>query len=195
MDNQYALRDYWDYKTKLMITIWERTVTMFARRLVNSIAICGWCVALTASAQTVEDGAIAPELRADIEHLMQVTQMTDMSRQMGDMMAQVIVQKTGVDTPEAVARCRVIVAEVIRELVADEKLIDEIINIYARHFTEDDVRDMIAFYETPVGKKTIEVMPTLMQEGMQAGQRWAAEMLPGVEERVVARLEVEGIID
>ena len=54
---------------------------------------------------------------------------------------------------------------------------------------------MIAFYETPVGRKAIEVTPRLMQEGAQAGQRWAAEMMPGVEERVVARLEAEGIID
>ena len=177
------------------MNIWERALMSFARRLVISLAICGLYVALTASAQTVEDGAIAPELRADIEHLMQVTKMTDMTRKMGDMMAQVIVQKTGVDTPEALARCRIIVSEVIRDLVADEKLIDEITNIYARHFTEDDVRDMIAFYETPIGKKTLEVMPTLMQEGMQAGQRWATEMMPGVEERVIARLQAEGIID
>ena len=178
-----------------MMTVREKTVTLFTRRLMILLAICGLYMALTASAQTVEESAIAPERRADIEHLMQVTQMTDMTRQMGDMMAQVIVEKTGVDTPEAVARCRIIVSEVIRDLVVDKMLIDEIIDIYARHFTEDDVRDMIAFYETPIGKKTIEVMPRLMQEGMQAGQRWAAEMMPGVEERVVARLEAEGIIE
>lgn len=178
-----------------MITIWERTVTMFARRLVKSLAVCGWCVALTVGAQEAEDSDIAAELRADIEHLMQVTKMTDMTQQMGDMMAQAIVQNRGIDTTEEIARCRVIVAEVIREFVADEKLIDEIVRIYARHFTHDDVRDMIAFYETPIGKKAIEVTPRLMQEGMQAGQRWQAEMMPGVEQRVVARLEAEGIID
>ena len=170
-------------------------MTSFARRLVISLAISSWCVALTGGAQEAEDSNIAPELRADIEHLMQVTMMTDMTSQMGDMMAQAIVQTAGVDTPEEVARCRIIVAEIIEEFVTDEKLIDEVMHIYARHFTHDDVRGMIAFYETPLGEKTIEVMPRLMQEGMQAGQRWAAEMMPGVEERVMARLEAEGIID
>ena len=54
---------------------------------------------------------------------------------------------------------------------------------------------MIAFYETPVGKKVVEVMPNLTQEGMQAGQRLQAELMPGVEERFTARLKAEGIIE
>ena len=170
-------------------------MTGCARRLVTSLAICGLYVALTPDAPAAEDSDIAPELRADIENLMEVTRVADITHQMGDMMAQVIIQQTGVDTPEDVARCRIIVAEVIKEFSVDEKLIDDIIHIYARHFTHDDVRSMLAFYESPVGMKTIEVMPNLMQEGMQAGQRLQAELMPGLEERVIARLEADGIID
>ena len=54
---------------------------------------------------------------------------------------------------------------------------------------------MIAFYETPVGKKTIEVTPSLIQESMQVGQRWVQQVMPGVEEKVTARLKAEGIIE
>lgn len=126
---------------------------------------------------------------------MELTRVADITRQMGDMMAQVLVQNIVVDTPEDVARCRIIVAEVIKEFSVDEKLIDNITDIYARHFTHDDVRGMIAFYETPVGKKVVGVMPNLTQEGMQAGQRLQAELMPGVEERVTARLKAEGIIE
>ena len=105
-----------------------------------ALAICTWFAALAGGAQTAEDSDIGPELRADIERLMQVTRMTDMAQQMGDMMAQVIIQQTGVDTPEEVARCRAMVAEVVKEFATDEMLIDEITHIYARHFTHDDVR-------------------------------------------------------
>lgn len=177
------------------MTVWERTMTVHARRVAKSLAICGLCVVLTPGTVAQEDSDIAPELRADIEHLMGVTKVAELTRQMGDLMAQVLIQRTGVDTPEDVARCRVIVAEVIREFSVDEKLIKNIIPVYARHFTHDDVRGMIAFYETPVGKKVIEVMPNLTQEGMQAGQRLQAELMPGVEERVTARLKAEGIIE
>lgn len=57
------------------------------------------------------------------------------------------------------------------------------------------VRGMIAFYETPVCKKVVELVPNLTQEGMQAGQRLQAELIPGLEERVTARLKAEGIIE
>ena len=72
---------------------------------------------------------------------------------------------------------------------------DEVVPIHARHFTHADVRGMIDFYETPLGKKTIEAMPSLMQESMQASHRWAQEVMPGLREKVTARLKAEGVIE
>ncbi len=167
----------------------------FPGSLVRSLGIGGLCVAVTAGALAAQDNGIDPELRADIERLMEVTKAADMGRQMGDMMALQIVQMTGVDTPEAVARCRVIAAETVKELLADDKLMDEMIPIYARHFTHADVRGMIDFYDTPLGKKTIEAMPSLMQESMQASQRWAQKVMPGLQEKITARLKAEGVIE
>jgi len=36
--------------------------------------------------------------------------------------------------------------------------------IYDEYFSEEELREMLAFYRTPVGRKSIEVMPSLMQE-------------------------------
>ena len=154
----------------------------------------GLCVALTAGALAAEDNGIDPELRADIKRLIEVTKATEMGRRMGDMMARRIVQMTGVYRPEAIARCRVLAAEMVKELLDDDKLMDEVIPIYARHFTHADVRGTIDFYETPLGQKTIEATPSLMQESMQASQRWSQEVMPGLQEKVTARLEAEGAI-
>ena len=155
----------------------------------------GLGVALTAGALAAEDNGIDPELHADIERLMEVTKAADMGRRMGDMMALRIVQMTRVYRPEAIARCRVLAAEMVKELLTDDKLMDEVIPIYARHFTHADVRGMIDFYDTPLGKKTIEAMPSLMQESMQASQRWAQQVMPGLQEKITARLKAEGVIE
>jgi hypothetical protein len=45
------------------------------------------------------------------------------------------------------------------------------IRIYAKYFTEEELEALIAFYSTPAGKKSIEVMPDLAREGMEAGAR------------------------
>ena len=40
--------------------------------------------------------------------------------------------------------------------------------IYARHFTAQELRDMIAFYRTPTGVKALQLMPQVMAETMKA---------------------------
>ncbi len=39
--------------------------------------------------------------------------------------------------------------------------------LYDKFFTEEDLQTLIDFYQTPTGKKTITVMPQLLQESMQ----------------------------
>jgi uncharacterized protein len=48
-----------------------------------------------------------------------------------------------------------------------------VVDIYVKHFTHDEVRALLDFYTTPVGRKVIRVMPMLAQESSAAGQRWA----------------------
>ena len=39
--------------------------------------------------------------------------------------------------------------------------------LYDKYYTEEDLQAMINFYKTPTGKKTISVMPQLLQESIQ----------------------------
>ena len=67
---------------------------------------------------------------------------------------------------------------------------DLMVDLYLRYFTEQEILDLIAFYETPTGRKTISVMPSLMQESMvlgsafgrTVGERVAKEILSEVVE-------------
>ena len=53
------------------------------------------------------------------------------------------------------------------------------IRIYAKYFTEKELEDLIAFYSTPTGRKSIDVMSDLMREGMQLG---GEELGPKIDE-------------
>lgn len=48
------------------------------------------------------------------------------------------------------------------------------IRIYAKYFTESELADLTAFYTTPTGRKSIEVMPHLLREGMEAGVQYVS---------------------
>jgi hypothetical protein len=63
-------------------------------------------------------------------------------------------------------------------------LIDLIIPIYSRHFTHDDIRQMIAFYDSPLGRKMTSELPAIMQESMQVGSQWGAALSRQIMERL-----------
>ncbi len=53
---------------------------------------------------------------------------------------------------------------------------DKMAKIYMEIYTQEDIKAMIAFYESPVGKKMNEKAGELGQKSMQAGQEWAKEL-------------------
>ena len=61
--------------------------------------------------------------------------------------------------------------------------------VYDRHLSSEELRQIIAFYRTPVGQKVIAVMPTITLESVQAGQAWGTQ----IGTAVAAQLANEGI--
>lgn len=65
--------------------------------------------------------------------------------------------------------------EAIGGIFSDPTLFDEMMQdtaaLYARHFTVTELRQIAAFYKSPVGAKMLTSMPQLMNESMQSGQR------------------------
>ena len=72
--------------------------------------------------------------------------------------------------------------------MAVEQLVDLVLPIYQKHLTEEDIKGIIAFYKTPVGKKFAEQTPLITQESMAAGQEWGRK----IGETVVSRLKEKG---
>lgn len=69
--------------------------------------------------------------------------------------------------PGAIASMQVILND--PSLIDD--IITEIVPLYARYFTVDEIHQLAAFYATPLGNKMMTVMPQIMNEAMQVGQR------------------------
>jgi hypothetical protein len=42
--------------------------------------------------------------------------------------------------------------------------------LYDRYFEESELKEILAFYRTPTGKKSVSVLPSIIQEGMEATQ-------------------------
>ena len=67
------------------------------------------------------------------------------------------------------------------------ELVNRVALIYDKYLSHEEVKQIIKFYETPVGKKLVSVLPQVTQESMVVGQNWGREL----GERVVKRLQAE----
>ena len=52
-----------------------------------------------------------------------------------------------------------------------DELMAEIVPLYARNFTADELRQMAAFYRTPAGAKMLFLTPRIGQESLQISQK------------------------
>jgi len=75
--------------------------------------------------------------------------------------------------------------EDFKKEIKAEDITNMIIPIYDKHYTESDIDQLIAFYNSPIGKKMIATMPQVMQESMIAGQAWGKQ----ISEKVIAKLK------
>ena len=51
---------------------------------------------------------------------------------------------------------------------------NDIANIYAKHFTKEELNDLLKFYQSPTGKKAIKEMPSIMMESRELGMKKVA---------------------
>jgi len=58
--------------------------------------------------------------------------------------------------------------------------------LYDKTFSEEELRQMVSFYRTPVGRKSIEVMPSLMQEAAGAIEEAVRPLAIALVQEIVA---------
>lgn len=69
---------------------------------------------------------------------------------------------------------------------------DEMARAYAQRFTEKEIKDAVAFYKTPLGKKIIEVEPQVLEASMTRIQTWADQFSETVMTRFRAEMKKKG---
>jgi hypothetical protein len=67
------------------------------------------------------------------------------------------------------------------------ELQQELSRIYAQHFSEQELKDALAFYKTPLGKKLISEEPKVLESSMKMADDWSKKFA----EEVVTKLRAE----
>jgi hypothetical protein len=77
----------------------------------------------------------------------------------------------------------------LKKHMSFESLKGDIATIYMEEFTEPELNEIMAFYETPTGRKTLEKMPRLMMKGAQLGITRVQQNIVELQEMIKAESE------
>lgn len=113
----------------------------------------------------------------DISRLLEVTNVKAQAAQMFDLMMPAL-QAMAPDVPEAFWT-------MFREKLDMESYVALFIPVYDRHFSHDEIKALLRFYETPAGKKFVEATPMIAQESFAIGEAWGQKIGTDVFDELV----------
>lgn len=65
-------------------------------------------------------------------------------------------------------------------------LTNALVDVYKKHFTLEEVNELIKFYKSDIGQVLIQKQPIIMQESMEVGRKWGGE----AAERIAGELNL-----
>lgn len=136
----------------------------------SSIALLVVVVATGLASEAVAQDAGAGDRRSR-ELALRFMQVTGVATQAGQLAYGLMA--------DVVQRHPQVPAEVWDELHAamTEDIVERSIPIYTRNFSEGDLAELVAFYESDLGRKLLERTPVIIQETAAAFQGWSESKL------------------
>jgi hypothetical protein len=86
------------------------------------------------------------------------------------------------------------VAEQLKKEYASKSvdITNEVAKVYAQHFTEAELKEILVFYKSPVGRKMVTEEPKAIEQSLKAAQDWAAKFSDVVLERFRVEMKKKG---
>jgi len=149
------------------------------------IAFVAWPQTTTdapADKEDVQKLFVTMHLRESMQNIMTVTM-----QQQKQITHDALKKKMPSMTDEELKRMDAFVDEFAKTLDLNGML-DDMVPIYERHLTKQDVTAMLTFYSTPTGQKLLRDQPVMMSEAMQAMrprmEKIMSDMMDKVEKMV-----------
>ena len=129
-------------------------------------ALCTIALASLLTISNVHAADIPDDKRTEIERMLRLTGTEQMFDQ--------IMNQTLAHLSSSITEVPDGFWEEFRTELNTRDLIEQIIPLYDKYYTLEDLRAINDFYGSPVGRKVMATLPQIMQEGSAIGQAWAA---------------------
>jgi hypothetical protein len=159
-------------------------------------AVLVW-LAATSAVPARAEAEISPAFKKKIVEFMGIIGAKNITRQVALTFSKQLAFTLKQSHPEIDNQAFAVIAEETEEVLdrRSDEILDHMVPVYAKHFSESDIDALLEFYRSPVGRKTVTEMPGLMQECMELAAQQSRDAIPDIQERVVKKLKAEGLIE
>ena len=135
--------------------------------------------------------ATTQEKKDDIRLLVVLMGNDKIGEQMAEMMVMGILNQMKQKYPKITKEAENAISRAINKVIKEEssRLTDRFSPLYDKHFTHSEIKELIKFYGSPVGQKFTANFQSLTIETMQAGQEWAVEIQPKLQQALEKELQ------
>jgi hypothetical protein len=100
-----------------------------------------------------------------------------------------------IDRQSASADGRKIVDEIIMPEMRKRsgEMTEKIADIWASHFSLEELDQLRAFYETPLGRKSLHKLPLILAESRDAGSKWGAQTMRAIFKEHAEEMRALGV--
>lgn len=123
--------------------------------------------------------AMDPQLHADILRLIEATHLTETMRDYGRQMMETMRPSIEDSLPETADRKQIMseVESKMKAALESQEATDQIVMVYAKYLSDDDVKGATAFYESPAGQRFNSVSTQMEDDLSQSGEQFAMQNL------------------
>jgi uncharacterized protein len=140
----------------------------------------------------------ASDKRADIRKLIEMTGISKVGLQYANAVFENAAKSLKISMPElsnqALSKMKADLAAFFQEqLIAPGGMVDQLIPIYDKYWTHEEVKALIAFYQTYLGQKSVEITPKISDEAFAIGAAWGQTLGPEIVRRFQIMLKEQGL--
>ena len=73
-----------------------------------------------------------------------------------------------------------------------EEIADIVAQAYAAKFSEAELKELLAFYNSPIGRKVNSELANIMQDAFNKTQQWSGQVSQQLVDRVKAEMKKKG---
>jgi hypothetical protein len=161
--------------------------------MTSLIRIAATAIAILAAAGPAGAQSPSPEAMAAARDLIAVSRAADQFKTILPLIAQQLKPAIVQGRPE-VERDYDKIMPVMTDLALKhiDSVIDDMAGIYASNFSAEEMRQVTAFYRTPVGQTFLNKVPVILEQSMALGQKFAQTLLQEFQKAVTDELRNRG---